>query len=807
MNEQQESGQRRIAFVSERMLRGFGVDLVIDEVATELVNRGRDVTVYASVVDDTRQRNYRLDRIPTRASGVPPRYQAAARHWAKYIDAHDHDVVFVESFPFFSLIPHLRTPSVAVDHGVSSSEGMRLRQRATFKYIEWTQQNRYFPAAAAIITISEYIRSLLPGRLQQRTQVVYNGGDHYPMASMVDRQAIRARLGISDDRVMALYVGRLNPEGQPYKGAADLMRMAARWREELSNITVVMAGLGEPADAARIRQAGAVPLLDVPEEDMGALYAAADIYLSASRWEGFNLPLVEAARQGVPSVCLNIGPHPEVVHDKETGILVRDIASLAEAARLLANDAPRRRAMGESAREWLKTFTWSRAADGYERIAAQTSRTRSSLVAQAALGSGAAGEANRPARQPEPTQAISPSNAEGPEVTGIVLNYGASLEILRRCIDSVASQTIPLHILLVDNDSPKNQDALDRIKEEFPAVELLRLSRNWGFAGGMNRGIAAAKTEYVLLLNNDVTLAPNAAEEMRKAMVGSEDVVGIAPKILLENPLGFIDAIGNLVDGIGQAYNMGIGQLDIGQYDRVEPTFGACFAATLIRRDAFRPGLVGPLDERYFMYYEDVDWCFRAGVLGYKFITCPTAVVNHMHSMSTRELDYGYKYRLIMRNFVLTLVKDFQGRRAHKLAIRRCLGLTRNVLRGPHRQASLMALKDIGISYPGYLRQRREVQGRRKVDDQTLFNFSHGEQSFFDPVNYAPLRRLETLHAMYNRMFLLHGEERYLRVAQTASVLMSSRVRFDRDFVQAKLGPLVAGEPPCVQAFVQSIEF
>ena len=351
-------------------------------------------------------------------------------------------------------------------------------------------------------------------------------------------------------------------------------------------------------------------------------------------------------------------------------------------------------------------------------------------------------------------------------MTAIVLNYGAALPVLEKCVKSLLSQTYPVHVLLVDNASPKNQVAVDLLKEQSPEVELLKLDRNYGFAGGMNRGIEAASTDYVLLVNNDTELAPDAVEEMVNLIEGRADVVGIAPKILLEDPPGYIDAIGNLINPQGQAYNMGIGQLDIGQYDRVEETFGACFALTLLRREAFRPGIVGPMDEKYFMYYEDVDWCLRAGILGYKFLTCPSAVVYHMHSMTTRQLSYGYKYRLIMRNFVRTILKDFQGRRGYRASVKRSLGLARNVIGGPYRWASVLALKDIGLGFPAYAMRRRAIQGRRKVDDQTLFNFSHGEVAFFHPTEYRPVRTLEALHAMYRRLYLLTGQPRHRDIAE-----------------------------------------
>jgi GT2 family glycosyltransferase/glycosyltransferase involved in cell wall biosynthesis len=796
------AGPRSIAFVSERMLLGFGVDLVIHEVATRLQRRGHDVTVYASVTDDSVARDYRVRTIPTRASGVPQRYQSAARWWADYIDAHEHDVAFIESFPYFSLIPALKTPTVAVDHGVSSPEGMPIRQRSAFKYIERTQQRRYFPAAAGLVTISQYVRSLLPEDLQPRARVIYNGADHYPEAPVLDRQTMRARLGIGDDRVMCLYVGRLSPSGQPYKGTADLLGAARRWAEECPAVQLVMAGTGDEVDAALVKAAGAIPVLNVPHDEMAALHGAADVYVTASRWEGFDLPLVEAAFQGVPSVALRIGAHPEVVRDGQTGILCDSVDDLVSSVTELAGSRERRSGMGASAHAWARRFPWDGATDSYERVVAELARSPSH--AKVAVGSGA-GSGAPPAEAPAGSTA---TTAEKPvsDVTVVVLNYGATAEVLRKCVRSLVEQTYSVNTLLVDNGSPKNQDAVAAMEAEFPEIKVLQLDKNYGFAGGMNRGVEVADTEFVLLLNNDAVMEPGAVEEMRKTIEGREDVVGIAPKILLEDPPGFIDAIGNLVDHLGQAYNMGIGQLDIGQYDREEETFGACFAATLLRRDSWREGLVGPLDERYFMYYEDVDWCFRAGVLGYKFLTCPTAVVHHTHSLSTRALDYGFKYRMIMRNFIRTIIKDFQGRSWMRPTFRRCFGLLRNSVRGPHRGASFLALKDVAISFPHYWRARRAIQGRRKTPDWDLFNFAHGENVFFDPASYQPVRRLETLAAMYNRKFLLEGDDRYREIAVTALAVAGSRLRFDRKFARERLAPLLAGEPEAVRKYLEDLE-
>jgi glycosyltransferase involved in cell wall biosynthesis len=101
---------------------------------------------------------------------------------------------------------------------------------------------------------------------------------------------------------------------------------------------------------------------------MPALLGAADLFVTASKWEGFNLNLVEAQRAGAPAVAYRRGAHPEVVRDGETGLLVRSNRGFADAIRELVRDHGRRRQMGANAREWSATFTWQRAVDCYEKV-------------------------------------------------------------------------------------------------------------------------------------------------------------------------------------------------------------------------------------------------------------------------------------------------------------------------------------------------------------------------------------------------------------------------------------------------------
>src|SRR5262245_45243264 len=309
--------------------------------------------------------------------------------------------------------------------------------------------------------------------------------------------------------------------------------------------------------------------------------------------------------------------------------------------------------------------------------------------------------------------------------------------MLDRCLRSLAVQSYGnLEVLLVDNAS--HPGSLEGAEAGHPGVRLLRLERNLGFAGGMNRGIAAARGEMVLLLNFDVELDPGCVGELAKVLGQDERIAGVAAKTGFVHDRHLIDNVGTLIDRAGAAFNMGIGQLDVGQYDVSERVFGACVAAALFRKAAFGEDAVGPLDESYFMYYEDVDWCYRANMLGWHFRTAPQAVVAHVHSASVRHLDYSFKYYLIERNLLRTVVKNFETRRVFRILGRRTFShLVKAVRRGPFWTTGLRALARGWADVPRCWGARRRLQRRRTVADRDIVKYSFGERSCFDPVRYA----------------------------------------------------------------------
>jgi glycosyltransferase involved in cell wall biosynthesis len=362
-----------IAFLTERMRLGFGVDLVVDQVAAGLAQRGHDVTVYASYDDGTyRDRPYALEQLGVPAIKYAPLYDLEGARRAKRfgLAARGHELFLIETPPFFCLIPWLRERAIAVDHGVVDSRGFPLAVKLNFAFTETAQRAVYFRYANRIVTVSDFLRADLPARLQQKAVTIHNGADHYALPSDAAAHELRSRLGIDDDEVMLLYLGRLNPHHQPYKGTEELLETYRSLSPELPKARLVMAGFGTDEDAQWVRDGGAIPFVNVPVADMPSLLGAADLFVTASKWEGFNLNLAEAQRAGTPVIAYRRGAHPEVVEDGSSGLLVKSNRGFANALRELVNDEGRRREMSVRARRWAAGFTWSTAVDRYDRVIA-----------------------------------------------------------------------------------------------------------------------------------------------------------------------------------------------------------------------------------------------------------------------------------------------------------------------------------------------------------------------------------------------------------------------------------------------------
>jgi len=358
------------------MLRGFGVDLVVDQLAQGLAGHGHDVTVYASISDGAFKPNgYKLKLIPTPTSSFFPRYDLSAQRHLSFLNREGNQIWLVHTPPFFSLIPRLAAPAVVVDYGVSSSEGFPPKIRANFAYVRFMQDHAFWRKARAIASISDFLWRRLPAGLKSRARVVHLGADHYLSKEPVkDADAMRQELGIEADEVVMLYVGRLSAADQPYKGTAELVDSYLRLHRRNSKLRLLMVGFGGIRESNWLQSQGVLVIRDAPAELMPTIFSLCDIYVTASRWEGFDLPLVEAQSFGKPVVALNIGAHPEVVADGASGFLVENMEGLEQAVLVLAADGSLRSLLGQAAIRQAEHFKWEDALVAYEHLISEVIR-------------------------------------------------------------------------------------------------------------------------------------------------------------------------------------------------------------------------------------------------------------------------------------------------------------------------------------------------------------------------------------------------------------------------------------------------
>lgn len=221
-----------------------------------------------------------------------------------------------------------------------------------------------------------------------------------------------------------------------------------------------------------------------------------------------------------------------------------------------------------------------------------------------------------------------------PSVAIVILTWNAR-DLTLRCLDSIAQLTYPSSsVVLVDNRSADG--TIEAVQDAWPAVEIVALESNRGFAGGVNAGFARALelgVDHVYLLNNDATVAPDALEPLVAA--AADPAVGAACSQILHEGTGTIWYAGASYDPRRghQGRHTGYGQPALPPDTAPFATDRACGGAMLVPRTVL--DRVGGLDESLFAYVEDVDWSLRARRAGLSIVVCPASVVHHGVSAAT----------------------------------------------------------------------------------------------------------------------------------------------------------------------------
>lgn len=239
------------------------------------------------------------------------------------------------------------------------------------------------------------------------------------------------------------------------------------------------------------------------------------------------------------------------------------------------------------------------------------------------------------------------------EVTVVIPNFNG-MAYLDGVLSSLERQTIRnFEVILVDNGSTDGSCAF--VSAEYPWVHMIQLPENYGFSRAVNEGIHAARSPYVLLLNNDTEAEPDFLEEMVAALRRHKKAFSCQAKMIQLHDRDKMDDAGNYYCALGWAFARGKGK-DISHYDREQKIFSTCAGAAIYRKKFI--DRIGDFDEEHFAYLEDLDIGYRARIYGYENRYEPTASVLHYGSASTGSRYNSRKTELSSSNNIYVIGKN-----------------------------------------------------------------------------------------------------------------------------------------------------
>ena len=220
-------------------------------------------------------------------------------------------------------------------------------------------------------------------------------------------------------------------------------------------------------------------------------------------------------------------------------------------------------------------------------------------------------------------------DGETPKVGIVILNWNGREDVLN-CVSTLPRLEYPNYAAtVVDNAS--SDGSVEALRQRFPQQRVLVMEKNLGFCGGNNRGIADALEQgahHVLLLNNDTEMHPRLLDELVRVAQTDGRIGAVGAKNLrLEDPREIWGAYGDITYGSELVQVRGKGEPDGPRYEDVRDVGWVIGNGLMMTRAAI--DAIGGLDENFFGYHEDVDWCARARARGFRIVYNGRAVIFH----------------------------------------------------------------------------------------------------------------------------------------------------------------------------------
>ena len=246
----------------------------------------------------------------------------------------------------------------------------------------------------------------------------------------------------------------------------------------------------------------------------------------------------------------------------------------------------------------------------------------------------------------------------------VILNWNGR-GMLQQFLPSVMAHRGNAQVIVADNGS--TDDSVAFLQRQYPDIQLIQLDKNYGFAGGYNMALQQVEADYYVLLNSDVECTPHWIEPVVEMMESQPQVAVAQPKLLMydqKDTFEYAGGAGGYIDRYGYPFCRGrlfsTLEKDHGQYDDPCDIFWATGAAMFVRASVWKE--LGGLDADFFAHMEEIDFCWRTHLAGYRVAYCPSSVVYHVGG-GTLPKSSPFKTELNFRNNLSMLYKNLPPRR------------------------------------------------------------------------------------------------------------------------------------------------
>lgn len=312
------------------------------------------------------------------------------------------------------------------------------------------------------------------------------------------------------------------------------------------------------------------------------------------------------------------------------------------------------------------------------------------------------------------------SGVDGDVRLTVIIPSWNQRDLLLECLESLAQQTYAnFDIMVVDDGS--TDDTVTAVNGAYPNVHVISMDENAGFAAAVNTGIQEIHTEFVLLLNNDMTLDKHCLAELVEAADRSEAAM-FAPLVLWKDDPAVVYSAGDRILANGRPQAIGF-RVPLDEFAPPDRIFGVSAGAALYRRMLFDE--IGYFDESYIAYFEDADLCARARLAGLDAAFVGDAVAYHVGSASIRGRMW-WRTRQCSRNYFLLIAKTFPVsvllRHSPEIAVESLQALVRIVDAarcefGLGKAIGILftALYSLGRQLPNAVQERMKIQRHRAI--------------------------------------------------------------------------------------------